>query len=817
MAFKAGAIVGTASLNTKQWQGGLGRMVKGVGIAAAAITAAFGAAMAKAVKSANEFQIAMANVSTIVDTSNTDMQALATTVLTELDPALGDATEITQGLYQAFSAGAADAEEAMEITTNAAIFAKAALTDTFTAVDVLTTAVNAYGKEVMTTEQASDLFFNTIKFGKVTGDELAATIGQSIPLFASAGIGLDELTAGMAAMTKQGVNAANATTQLNAIVNAFLKPSEEMKNLLAQVGAESGAAFLEAEGLAGALRLVEEATAGDAGEMSKLIPNIRGLRGVMALTGVGGEEFTRVLEAQGDAVGVTAEAFEKQEKTFDTFRNSAKNLQVVVGNIGKHFVDQIAVGATTATQSMIQFLVSSQGMEIVSNIIGGLAGAWELLKTIVEPIISAMRDVWGGVFDTIAEALADITGESTGGAGALKLLSLVVNTSITAMTVFGKIIQGVIRLIADLVIAIKESVDAVANFGAVIKGEMTAREFFAGFKGAGDAFKDLGVNFVDSVSEIYTTVKDEMQTFAGDTEELTSDLNANISTSFQNTRDNVQANWGAMITGQDSLVEAINAAQGQIQGAIAETNDDVETDTTESIYNMEATWEDYFDTIHEGFSSTFSGIANVTDQFYQNQLDSLDANLARQIEVLQDRRDAGIITEEEFVAQKEALENAAAEKANEISEKQFESQKRFQTAQVWIDTASAIVGWWRAATRLGPIAGPIFGGIMTAASIALAAAQTAAIAGQTFVPARQQGGMAGGLTRINERGGEIVSLPDGSQVVPADISNQIAANAAPQNIINVSFNGAKISDDMDLQRVTDHVVRQLGKELRLRA
>ena len=106
---------------------------------------------------------------------------------------------------------------------------------------------------------------------------------------------------------------------------------------------------------------------------------------------------------------------------------------------------------------------------------------------------------------------------------------------------------------------------------------------------------------------------------------------------------------------------------------------------------------------------------------------------------------------------------------------------------------------------------------MTAASIALAAAQTAAIAGQTFVPARQQGGMAGGLTRINERGGEIVSLPDGSQVVPADISNQIAANAAPQNIINVSFNGAKISDDMDLQRVTDHVVRQLGKELRLRA
>ena len=34
---------------------------------------------------------------------------------------------------------------------------------------------------------------------------------------------LEQLTAGIAAMTKQGVNAANATTQLNSIVNAFIK------------------------------------------------------------------------------------------------------------------------------------------------------------------------------------------------------------------------------------------------------------------------------------------------------------------------------------------------------------------------------------------------------------------------------------------------------------------------------------------------------------------------------------------------------------------------------------------------------------------
>jgi TP901 family phage tail tape measure protein len=757
----------------------------------------------------------MSNVATIVDTTQVDLQGLATEVLT-LNPALGDATELTQGLYQAFSAGAGTAEEAMKTTTDAAMFAKAALTDTFTAVDVLTTAVNAYGRETINTTQASDIFFKTIQFGKVTGDQLASTIGQSIPLFASSGIALEELASGIAAMTKQGVSAANATTQLNAIVNSFLKPSQAMTEALEEMGYASGSAFLEAEGLAGALRLVEERTDGDAAAMSALMPNIRALRGAMALTGVGGEEFTNTLEAMGDAAGATEEAFNKQEKTFETLRNSTNNLLTVVGNVGKVFVDEIAVGATQATQAMIQFLLSSEGMNVVSNIIGGLAGAFELVKTIAVPLIETMRDVWGGVFETIRDALADITGEATGGAGALKLLSLVVNLSTSALTVMGKVLQGLIRLIADLVIGIRESIDTVGTFFDFLRGEATWEDVKANAKEAGGAFKDLGQNFITSVGAVYETVRNEIETFAGDTEELTADLNANIQTSFQNTRDNVRTNWGEMVTGQKDLVTALNDASAELVTGVQNQNDDIKDDTDETVDELEATWEDYFDSINQGFSSVFSSIGNLSTMAYQNEKDRLDLALQEQLDDLEEKRQQGIITEENYEAQKESIEAEALEKSNALAEKQFESQKKFQTAQVWIDTAGAIVGWWRAATRLGPIAGPIFGGVMTAASLALAAAQTALIAQQVFVPSRQQGGMTAGATRVNEAGGEIITLPDGSQVIPNDISRQIADNiAGTGNNINVSFAGAKISDEMDLNRVTDQVIKKLGRELRL--
>lgn len=137
---------------------------------------------------------------------------------------------------------------------------------------------------------------------------------------------------------------------------------------------------------------------------------------------------------------------------------------------------------------------------------------------------------------------------------------------------------------------------------------------------------------------------------------------------------------------------------------------------------------------------------------------------------------------------------------------------------IWISAALGIVAAWaQSIAQLGPIAGAIFAGILTAAILGVAIAQTVVISQQQYIPKKAKGGKASGLTEINEGGrGEIVNLPDNSLVIPNDISNQIAENVGANNgnMINVSFKGAVISDALSLKKVTDYVMQRLNLEMR---
>lgn len=224
----------------------------------------------------------------------------------------------------------------------------------------------------------------------------------------------------------------------------------------------------------------------------------------------------------------------------------------------------------------------------------------------------------------------------------------------------------------------------------------------------------------------------------------------------------------------------------------------------------------------------------------EKKLEQLDEEGESKLEILEQQREAGIISEEEFQEREKALEEDTAnrkaeldkklseqilatkkkqiEKENAMEKKIFEAEKANQIANVWISAALGIVAAWaQSIAQLGPIAGAIFAGILTAAILGVAIAQTVVISQQQFIPKKAKGGMASGLTEINEGGrGEIVNLPDNSLVIPNDISRQIAENVGANNgnMINVSFKGAVISDALSLKKVTDHVMQRLSLEMR---
>ena len=976
MAFKAGAIFGTAELDTKKWDSGLKRMTGGVTKSMKIIATTFVAGMTVATKKADDFAKAMSNVASITDETEVNITDLSKQMLT-MDTRLGSATELTEGLYQAFSAGAETTEEAIQITTDAAIFAKAVITDQATAVDVLTTATNAYGKENLSTTEAADLFFLTVREGKVTGDQLASSIGASIPLFASMGIEMDQLTAGIAAMTKQGINANNATTQLNAIVNAFIKPSEAMRMALEEQGIASGSALLETEGLSGALEFLEIATQGDAEAMAQLIPNIRGLRGVMALTGEGGDIFNATLDEMANASGTAQAAFEEQEVTFETLKNSLDNGLTVVGNIAKAFVDDMARGIAFATDGFVSFIMSAEGGQLVGQIVGFVAGAFNALKAAFEPIVNVLGPAWEMISEAIADLMAELGVETGNAAGASKLLAIAGNLLASGFTIVAKVIQSGIENVINLVRAMRESGETIGTFFKALTGRASFREVREQAREAADAMENFSGGVVQNIGEIVQTAIDEFKTFDDRINETTENVQTSFETSFTNTSEFIANNWDEITTNQldfesqftsnmrnwsnqrDAILAGETEAKKEQEAEKTETaeqgaqdrTDIIEAETQaairaaqeaaaaiamidegitdekigsvedrnaaiqakenaqlaeearlreqgraafvaaqeerkaealrisretfeeqmrirdENLRNFisnqeeqkkaqadafiegmrlreqnrkdfvraqeianredEETWEESwerrisvvqnaFDKMKDIYQFGYGLVNDLTSTFFETEQNLDDIWYTTELSALQDQLDSKAITQEQFDTKLDELEKQRLANANELGKKEFKANKANQIAQAIISGASAIMQFWQGAAAFGPIAGPIVAGILTGIVTAATIAQVGLISRQQYVPKLQRGGRVGGMAEINEAGGEMVVLPDGSTVIPNDISRQIATNAGGGmgTTMNVSFAGAKISDDMDLRKVVNEVSRVLGRQLR---
>ena len=825
MAFNAGAIIGTAKVDDSKWNTGIKSLVKGTGALVAAVGTAAVAAMTKATVSANKWQKSLSNVNTLTDEATVNSQDMAKELL-GLDARLGDTTELTDAMYQSFSSGSKTMDEAMKVTTDSAKFAKAALTDTSTAVDVLTTAQNAYGKGVVSTEQASDIFFTTIKQGKITGEQLAGTIGQSIPLFSSLGVPLEELGAGMAAMTKQGVNAAESTTQLNAIANAFLKPSDAMSKALEEQGHASGSALLESEGLAGALKFLDDTTGGSKEALSELLPSTRAVRGALALTGTGGAEFTAIMEEMGSAAGATDEAFGEQELTLDTLKNAMNKVELVAGNIGKFFVDDIAEGATKAAEGMLEFAMSGSMAEIVGNLIGGVSAGFEALKTFMDPIIEVAGPGFNEIMSDAASTIEELRGEQENSLTAFDLLGQASQFTALGLEVMLKIVNANVNGIINLINVVAQGGQTVGSFFDMLKGKATWEEVKAEGREAVDAVKGFGTDLAADYGDVWNTLTDGVKGFSDSATETSLELESKVTTTFSNTKNQVLTDWDEMITGQVSSFEGLKATVEEDPVTPIPDPDGVEQESLTLIARLKNIWSDYrsdmelsfqgaFDNAMSAGSAMLEGLSTIADLETQNITDAIELQYQNREIALEEQLEAGLISEEEYNEQLEKLQEEKTAKLNEENEKAFESTKSLKIAEVWMSAAQSIAGWWSAAASLGPIAGPIFAGVMTGATIGMAGTQAGLINEQQFIPSRRTGGPASGLTRVNEAGGELINLPDGSVVVPNDMSKKIAEASGSAGNNTINFNGnLSFGNKQDIDYFVRQVEKKLGRKMR---
>jgi TP901 family phage tail tape measure protein len=270
------------------------------------------------------FEREFANVTTLLSDGSEVTSGMRQEML-EMAGSLGSATELTEGLYNALSAGIEPAK-AVEFIGTSAKFSKAALAGMYQSVDVLTTILNAYGLEASEVTDVSDVLFQVIKDGKITGEQLAGSLGKVIPTAAAMGVNIREVGAAVAIMTQSGIGADEAMTALNQTLISALNPTKDSAEMAKKLGIDLSRAGIEgAGGLQKWLAQLKDKIGDNTEAMGVLFPNVRALKSALALAGEQSAKYAQEMEILKNVTGVTDEAFKKQQATLSAVWEAIKN------------------------------------------------------------------------------------------------------------------------------------------------------------------------------------------------------------------------------------------------------------------------------------------------------------------------------------------------------------------------------------------------------------------------------------------------------------------------------------------------------------
>ncbi len=276
---------------------------------AAMLAAPLMAAAGAGLKMNSDLTNGMAKVSTLVDTTVVDMAALRRGIIGVSSDTGVALDSLTEAQYQAISANIS-AAKSVDFVRQAVISSKAGFTDTTTAVDGLTTVLNAYGLSAESASRISDQMLMTQNLGKTTFGEMAAVIGQVASSASLAKVGTDELFTSIAVLTKNGIKTPEAITEINGVLTAIAKQSKQTIAQAKALKIDFSEAHLKAVGMGQFLAEIKNKVGDDGNAIIKLFGRVEAANGFKVLT-KDMADYQSILDRVKNSVGATQQAYEK--------------------------------------------------------------------------------------------------------------------------------------------------------------------------------------------------------------------------------------------------------------------------------------------------------------------------------------------------------------------------------------------------------------------------------------------------------------------------------------------------------------------------
>jgi TP901 family phage tail tape measure protein len=334
-------------------------------------------------EAAREFSLRVGEISTIAGGALGSINDISAATL-ELSRNLGIATdEVAEGLYQTLSNQVVEAGDAIRFETTAAKLSITTHSQLKESINALSSVMNSYQLDVSEVEEVSAVLFKTIELGRLRMGEFGDVLGRVSPLTAALGISYKEMAASLAAITQKGVPAHTAITQLTAVTQKLLRPTDKLQELYEKWGVETGPeAIRRFGGLRGVLLKMREATRGNEKDFAALFGRVRSMVGGMNLTTESAKALTHALSEMEDPTDDLDAAFGRMESTIG--RRSVKawdDLDVSIHQAGATFLEvttpMVEIMATMARNSDIT-LAALAGLGIGALVVSGklaVAGA----------------------------------------------------------------------------------------------------------------------------------------------------------------------------------------------------------------------------------------------------------------------------------------------------------------------------------------------------------------------------------------------------------------------------------------------------------
>lgn len=464
-------VTGNTKLDTSGFTNGISSMTVAAGNLIADFVKSASSKMAELVTSSVDigasFETALAKVSTIADTSKVSVGDLNKQILDTSGSMGVAAADIAEAAYQAISAGQ-DTANAVAFAGQASKLAAAGFTSSSSAVDILTTALNAYGLSADQAIHVSDVLLTTQNLGKTSVDELSSSMGKVIPLAAAYGVTVENLSSGLAVMTANGIATAEATTYTKSMLNELGDAGSTVGKILQK---QTGKSFaqLNAEGksLGDVLQILYQSVGGSSTAFAGLWSSVEAGTGALSLASGGAEHFNDVLSQMQNSAGATETAYETMT---DTFQHKVETMQTAAQNFGITLYDSLESSLSDATQwgtdclTQLTTALSEGGPEAM------LAAAGEIISDLAAGIAEQLP----GLMQTGVDIITQLTQSLTDAMPAMLD---------TAGEVLGTLAQGIIDNLPELIVCAARIISELADY----LGDHA------------DDIMDKGVQFVESI------------------------------------------------------------------------------------------------------------------------------------------------------------------------------------------------------------------------------------------------------------------------------------------------------------------------------